>query len=52
LDTVFPEIFILFKKSDSKKLLHLHTEYPLPDDVMSAGAQKIKTTLQQKYKTL
>jgi len=52
LDTVFPEIFILFKKSDSKTLLHLLTEYPLPDDVMSAGARKIKTTLQQKYKNL
>ena len=52
LDTVFPEIFILFKKSDSKTLLYLLTEYPLPGDVMSAGAQKIKTTLQQKHQNL
>jgi len=52
LDTVFPEIFILFKKSDSKTLLHLLTEYPLPDDIVSAGAQKIKTTLQQKRQNL
>lgn len=52
LDTVFPEIFMLFKESDSKTLLHLLTEYPLPGDVMSAGAQKIKTTLQQKHQNL
>jgi transposase len=52
LDTVFPEIFMLFKKSDSKTLLHLLSEYPLPDDVISAGVQKIKTTLQQKRKNL
>jgi transposase len=52
MDTVFPEIFILFKKSDSKTLLHLLTKYPLPDDVMRAGAQKMKTTLQQKHQNL
>lgn len=52
LDTVFPEIFILFKKSDSKTMLHLLTEYPLPDDIIHAGAQKMKITLQQKHQNL
>lgn len=51
-DRLSRDIYFIQEIGHSKTLLHLLTKYPLPGDVMSAGDQKIKTTLQQKHQHL
>lgn len=47
-DSVFPELFSIFKKSYGKTVLHLLKEYPLPDDIIKAGPEEIKQRLRRK----
>lgn len=50
LDSVFPEIFTVFKKSWGKTFLHLLQEYPLPEDIVALDLSTTTAALKKKYK--
>ena len=52
LDSVFPEIFTVFKKSWGKTLLHLIRLYPLPEDLIDAGLPAAAGRLRQECRNL
>lgn len=52
LDSVFPEIFTVFKRSSGKTLLHLIRLYPLPDDLINAGMPAAAMLLRQGCRNL
>lgn len=47
LDSVFPEIFTVCKKSWGKTLLHLLAAYPLPEDMISTGLATMTAVLKK-----
>jgi transposase len=52
LDSVFPEIFTVFKKSWGKTFLHLLHEYPLPEDMISAGLSTVTARLKERCRNI
>lgn len=52
LDSVFPEIFTVFRKSWGKTLLHLIRLYPLPEDLIDEGLPAVTGRLRQECRNL
>jgi len=52
LDSVFPEIFTVFKKSWGRTLLHLIRLYPLPEDLIDAGLPAVAGRLRRECRNL
>lgn len=52
LDSVFPEIFTVFRKSWGKTLLHLIRLYPLPEDLIDEGLPAVAGRLRQECRNL
>ena len=52
LDSVFPEIFTVFRKSWGKTFLHLARLYPLPEDLINAGLPAGAAKLKQSCRNL
>jgi len=52
LDSVFPEIFTVFRKSWGKTFLHLVRLYPLPEDLIDEGLPVVAGRLRQECRNL